>query len=178
MIIICNNCNKKFNVESSVIPQEGRLLQCNSCKHEWFFKKVIDDETTPKVKVNESPEEIKPFNDQLDTVEIKSSKSVEDLERQIKDYSTIEKILINKDNSGETENKDDDFDIKIDDSKNKGNYSILGSIIIFILSFIALVIVLDTFQSPISKIFPNVELLLYNLYETINDIVLFLKDLI
>ena len=37
---------------------------------------------------------------------------------------------------------------------------------------------MDTFQGPISKIIPNIEFLLYNLYETINDIILFLKDLI
>tara|TARA_B110000027_G_scaffold130901_1_gene154391 strand:- start:1051 stop:1587 length:537 start_codon:yes stop_codon:yes gene_type:complete len=178
MIITCKNCNKRFNVDANVIPQKGRLLQCSSCNHEWFFKKEIVEETIPKEKVNESHEEIKPFNDDIDAVEIKSSKSVVDIERQIKDYSTIEKILINKDNDRITENKDDIFDTKIDNSKNKGNFSILGFIIVFILSFIALIIVLDTFQGPISKIVPNVELLLYNLYETINDIVLFLKDLI
>ena len=178
MIITCNNCNKRFNVEANVIPQKGRLLQCSSCNYEWFFQKEIEKETIPKDKVNESHEEIKPFNDHIDAVEIKSSKTVEDTERQIKDYSTIEKILINKDNDRITENKDDIFNTKIDNSKNKANYSILGFIIVFILSFISLIIVLDTFQSPISKIVPNVELLLYNLYETINDIVLFLKDLI
>jgi hypothetical protein len=43
---------------------------------------------------------------------------------------------------------------------------------------VALIIVFDTFQGPISKIFPNIEFLLYNLYETINDVQLFLKDLI
>ena len=63
-------------------------------------------------------------------------------------------------------------------SKNKKNYNILGFTIVFIISFIALIIVLDTFQSPISKIVPDIEFLLYSLYETINDIKLFLKDLI
>ena len=178
MIITCINCNKRFNVEANVIPQKGRLLQCSSCNHEWFFIKEIEEETVPNDNVTESREEIKPFNDHEDVVEIKSSNSAEDIERQIKDYSTIEKILINKDNDNKTENKDDIFNTKIDNSKNKGNYSILGFIIVFIFSFIALIIVLDTFQGPISKIFSNVELLLYNLYETINDIVLFLKDLI
>jgi hypothetical protein len=37
---------------------------------------------------------------------------------------------------------------------------------------------LDTFQSPISIFLPNIEFVLYNLYETINDIVLFFSDLI
>jgi len=62
--------------------------------------------------------------------------------------------------------------------KDKENYKILSPIIIFIISFIALIIVIDTFQKPISKIIPNIEFLLYNLYESINDIFLFLKNLI
>ena len=45
------------------------------------------------------------------------------------------------------------------------------------ISFIALIIVLDTFQLPISKIVPDIEFFLYNLYETIKDIKLFLTDL-
>jgi hypothetical protein len=50
--------------------------------------------------------------------------------------------------------------------------------IVFAISFIALIIILDTFQVPIGKIVPNIEFILYNLYETIKDIGLFLKDLI
>ena len=61
--------------------------------------------------------------------------------------------------------------------KNK-KFNILNLTIVFIISFIALIIILDTFKSPLEKIFPNIEFLLYNLYETIYDIVLFFKDLI
>ena len=39
MIINVINCKKKFEVDSSLIPNEGRLLQCGSCNHIWFFKK-------------------------------------------------------------------------------------------------------------------------------------------
>ena len=38
MIIQCINCNKKFDVDSSLIPIEGRNIQCGSCDHVWFFK--------------------------------------------------------------------------------------------------------------------------------------------
>ena len=37
MIIECINCNKKFQVNSELIPQEGRSIQCGSCGHVWFF---------------------------------------------------------------------------------------------------------------------------------------------
>ena len=38
MIITCPNCNKKFMVDNSMIPDEGRDLQCGSCNHLWFYK--------------------------------------------------------------------------------------------------------------------------------------------
>ena len=40
------------------------------------------------------------------------------------------------------------------------------------------ILLLDTFQIQLSSIFPNLEVLLYNLYETIKDMTLFTKDLI
>ena len=37
MIIECNNCKKKFEVDSSLIPETGRKIQCGSCEHIWFY---------------------------------------------------------------------------------------------------------------------------------------------
>jgi len=56
-----------------------------------------------------------------------------------------------------------------------GNF--LSYIIVSIITFIAIIIVLDTFKSPLSNIFPNLELVLYNLFETLRDVILFAKDL-
>ena len=39
MIIECINCYKKFEVNSNLIPINGRYIQCGSCDHKWFFKK-------------------------------------------------------------------------------------------------------------------------------------------
>ena len=48
MIITCNNCNKKFDIDSTLIPDKGRLLQCASCDHKWFFKKeVLEKKISP-----------------------------------------------------------------------------------------------------------------------------------
>ena len=44
MIITCNQCDKKFEIESSLITDKGRLLQCGSCNHKWFFKKNVSSE--------------------------------------------------------------------------------------------------------------------------------------
>jgi predicted Zn finger-like uncharacterized protein len=173
MIITCKNCAKKFNVDSSVIPEIGRLLQCNSCDHKWFFKKEIVIKSTepviikkPTVNTAELIEEPKP-------IKIASPKTMNFLDIKINDDPVLEKILINK-----NEDKNEDIDLNANIHKDKKNYNILGVITVFIISFIALIIVLDTFKGPISKIVPDIEFLLYNLYQTINDIELFLRDLV
>ena len=38
MIITCPNCNKQFKIDNSLIPDEGRDLQCGSCNNIWFYK--------------------------------------------------------------------------------------------------------------------------------------------
>ena len=50
MIITCPSCNKKFNVDASLIPQKGRILQCGFCEHKWFFK---TENTEEEIKVFE-----------------------------------------------------------------------------------------------------------------------------
>jgi len=46
MIISCEECNKKFHIDSKLIPSEGRTLQCGSCNHKWYFKKKLKKEKT------------------------------------------------------------------------------------------------------------------------------------
>ena len=50
--------------------------------------------------------------------------------------------------------------------------------LVSIITCIAIVIIMDTFKSPLTNIFPGVELLLYNLFETIEDMFLFFKNLL
>ena len=38
MIIECPNCNKKFNLDRKLIPENGRTLKCSSCGHIWHHK--------------------------------------------------------------------------------------------------------------------------------------------
>ena len=76
---------------------------------------------------------------------------------------------------------DNNKDQNIIETKNiptKPKIKILNIILVFIISLIGLIIFLDTFKSPISFIIPNIEIILYNLYETLKDITLFLKDLV
>ncbi len=62
MIIACPNCKKKFDIEDSLIPEKGRLLQCSSCNNKWFFKKTIEvkkkiERISTKTKTNKIPKE-------------------------------------------------------------------------------------------------------------------------
>ena len=150
MIIGCNNCNKKFDIDSSLIPEKGRLLQCSSCDHQWFFKRDVDQ-----------------------TIQIPSNTN-------ITNYND-EEVLISKNKIKGQKNKEDEIknlNNEINIKKNKKKFRVLNLTIVFIISFLAFVILIDTFKHPISKIVPNIEFILYNLYESIKDIKLFFNDLI
>jgi predicted Zn finger-like uncharacterized protein len=182
MIIACLNCKKKFEIDSGLIPDKGRLLQCNGCNHQWFFKKENINKLTSQAEIDE-PDELRDTTQTNAYPEAKKieedkesekSETIELLDKTFKNDSEIEKNLIQDKSKTKQDNN-----IKTA-SLNKGNkkYNILSLFIVFVLSFISIIIVLDTFQAPISKIFPNIKIILYNLYETIKDIELFFKDLI
>ena len=62
MIITCPKCKKKFNIEDSLIPEKGRLLQCSSCDKKWYFRKTIKvkkkiERISAKTKTNKIPKE-------------------------------------------------------------------------------------------------------------------------
>ena len=60
--------------------------------------------------------------------------------------------------------------------QNKINY--LNILLVIIISSIAFILVLDTFKDQLTSIFPNINFLLDNLYESLEDIKLFTLDLI
>ena len=173
MIITCNNCDKKFDVNSSLIPEKGRLLECNSCNHKWFFiKETINAPIVPVKNIilkeeEQKPDEVETSPVKTEATKIENYETIELLDSEIKSVSPVYKNL--------TKDK-----IKFEKNiKNniKKNYSILALTLVFIISFIGLIIIADTFKNPIAEIFPNIEFMLYNLYESIRDIILFFKDL-
>ena len=181
MIITCNNCNKKFDIDSNLIPDKGRLLQCASCDHKWFFKKeVLEIDVSPIVEdIDNDSVNIFDQNNPSNKDEINPSDLTrEEIEVDI-EVKLDEKIEVN--NEEEPKNK---IDANINEStaantkpKKQKNFKILNIFIVAIISSVAFIIIVDTFKHPIGKIFPNVEFLLYNLYETIKDISLFIRDL-
>ena len=162
MIIKCENCNKKFELEESLIPDSGRLLKCSNCEYTWFFNRNKKSSTIlPQYKNDDLS------INQNDTI-LKTEKSSK------KDDEIQKKTLINKDLT--TDNISDNN--KIEKLNSKFNFNkILSFFLVILISLIALVILLDTFKVPLSGSFPKLEIILYNLYETIKDIYLFLKNL-
>ena len=153
MIVQCNNCHKKFDLDANLIPEEGRLLQCSACNNTWFFKKKKiespQEVTKPEIQNNKKAETISPKNDDANSSEKPSNDEIENVEVE----KTIEPL------------------------PDKKNYRILNILVVSIISFAAFIIIIDTFKTPLGKIVPNTELLLYNLYETFRDIGLFIQDL-
>ena len=169
MIIICNNCNKKFDIDSNLIPDKGRLLQCAGCNHKWFFKKEILENTSGLIVDDIENDSINIFdqNNPTNNAEINPSdppKEKVSVDAEVELEKKIEPN-INK-----------DIPVKAKAKKTK-NFKILNFCIVAIISFVAFIIIVDTFKHPIGQVVSNIEFILYNLYESIKDISLFIKDL-
>ena len=161
MIITCPNCNKQFKIDNSLIPDNGRDLQCGSCNHVWFYKTEVVKAST--LKLNENISESKIYSDTETSV--KSSKLTK--------KSKEEKII----KTGIKEETSKEITKTIKKSENKGS-KFFSYLIVFIISFVALIILLDTFKTPLINVFPGLEIILFNLFETLQDIKLFIIDLI
>ena len=158
MIITCPNCNKQFKINPYQMPSEGRNLKCGSCDHIWFYK------------IEEKKTETSSLNQDVISNEVKST-FVEDIKDQ---------IIINKQN--QPENKDYSQEIKKQiPKKSKKDDNISGKIfsylVVSVISFVAFIILLDTFKTPLIKVFPGLNVILSNLFEILKDIKLFIIDL-
>ena len=149
MIIVCPSCRKNFNVDESLIPDKGRLLKCGFCNHTWFFNKNKNIQIKPKI-----------------------DKLVDKEKPDIKNETTYKSI-----SNFSTDVKKGSELIKYKPKYNFTFGKFLRYIIVSIISFIAIIIILDTFKYPLGIIFPDIELVLYNLFETLRDLILFAKDL-
>ena len=161
MIITCPNCNKQFKIENSLIPEEGRDLQCGSCNHVWFFK--VENEIEAPLTLNENISVIKVEAD------VVARNNNVDFSKKLQQEKTI-KPKINKETSKQSQKT-----VKKSESKGSKFFSYL---IVFIISFVALIILLDTLKTPLINVFPELEIILFNLFETLQDIKLFIIDLI
>ena len=162
MIITCPSCKKKFNIDINLIPSEGRDLQCGSCEHVWFYKK--QDPISKALQINEDIA----LREKEDSNKLNDDKSKKQLIKQ-----TIE---------GNKKVKSEPTEIKETDSKSEvikktQSSKFFSYLIVFIISLGAVIVLLDTLKTPLINLFPGLEVLLFNLYETLKDIKLFIIDL-
>ena len=154
MIIECINCNKKFNVDSELIPSEGRKIQCGLCNHTWHF--IIED-TSAKTLI-------------LDNTEI-SQETKKEAKLDAKDIDYLAENIQLKSLKQETDIKND----KETESKVVSNF--FSYLLVIIISFFALLILIDTLKTPLINIFPQFEIVLFNFFEILKDVKLFIIDL-
>jgi len=181
MIITCNNCMKKFDIDSNLIPDKGRLLQCASCNHKWFFKKKILENTVSPIIEDIDNDNVSVFdqnnptnNDKINPSAL--SKKDSEVDTDVELYKKVEIDAKEEFDKNFVANINEDKSVIVKSKKQK-NFKILNIFIVAIISFVAFIIIVDTFKYPIGKIVPNIELILYNLYESIKDISLFIRDL-
>ena len=148
MIINCPYCEKKFEVDENLIPDNGRLLKCGSCDQTWFF--------------NKDSSNIAP-----DLIEKKKEFKVAPKKKDQFIYKTAT-------------NPPSNIGSEIVKYQPKFSFSLskfISYVVVSIISFIGLIIILDTFKIYFFNLYPNLEFYLYSLYETLKDIELFIKDL-
>ena len=164
MIIDCIKCDKKFEVNASLIPDGGRTIQCGSCNHVWFYKPKIEQSK------NEIKAEINSPESNNNDLENKKDDNLNEKLSKTEDTSNLENVANTEPSSNELTNKN---------KKTKFNISkFLSYFLVFLITFIALIIVLDTFKSPLSSIIPGLEIFLYNFFETLKDLYLLIKNLL
>ena len=156
MIISCPCGKKNFEIDANLIPSEGRNLQCGSCSKVWFYK---FEQNVSDLRIQDT---IKDFHEDVNKREI-----LTDLNKDIPNKK--------KDNVGKQKDK---ALVKYEKKTKLNFFNFIGYIIVSFLSFVALLLFLDTFQDLLTPIIPNLELILFNFYETLLDIYLFIKDLI
>ena len=155
MIISCPNCNKQFKINHSLIPDNGRDVKCGSCYHVWFYK-IEDNKIEPL-----------PLSDDF------ANKEIEDeIDNKIEEN-------INKSNDVSLQKDIDDKNDKPVKNKIKKNTSgkFFSYLVVSIISFVALIILIDTLKVPLINVFPGLEILLFNLFEILKDIKFFIIDL-
>ena len=161
MIITCPCKKKQFKIDDSLIQQEGRELQCGLCERVWFYKPENESKDPLTLNENISVNKIEPVIETND-INLEFSKKLQ--------KEKIIKPEIKKEISKEIPKT-------VKKLENKG-FKFLSYLIVLIISFVALIILLDTLKTPLINVFPGLEIILFNLFETLKDIKLFIIDLI
>ena len=76
MIISCEKCNKKFELEDNLIPETGRLLQCGSCSYQWHYIPTNQITLVNEIDSTKSSKNIKKSVKKIDKKKINADKNI------------------------------------------------------------------------------------------------------
>jgi len=165
MIINCECGKKKFNIDSSLIPIEGRLLKCGRCSKIWHYTPIIENKKNEDldIKIIENDIQNEVQSDEVINDENFTDINEEVLSEEIRDGDEDEENNIKE----EKENEEKQGKIKM----------VLVYFVVVIISLLGLILLLDTFKSYLISEFPTITPLFDSFYETFLDFKLFVKDL-
>ena len=166
MIIQCENCNKKFEIQDNLIPDDGRILECGSCAHQWHYTPITKLELTDEVQIKADEVQIK-----TDEVQIKDEPTDQLIVKKTKKKSKIIEKIYENDADNEIDQTNENITTK------EKNISFINFLLVGIISFVAIVILVDTFKNQIAYVIPNISLYINELHEILRDIFLFIADL-
>ena len=170
MIIACPCGKKKFNLDINLIPADGRLLKCGSCSEVWHYK-IPSSEQKIFHEIN---------NLETNKPDFTPDKNNDDFPIENKDINPIKEEIKTKKTrkyNKKTESKSKEL-ISVKKEPEFSENKIIKKIFLILISIIAFILLLDTFKNQISIIFPGIINMSDSLYLVINDLKLFIKDLV
>ena len=145
MIINCQSCNKKFEINDQLIPVNGRLVQCGFCNSKWHQLPQIE---ATKVEPIDKKEE-------LDKPKKLIKKRI-DIQKEEKNLTISRSV--------KTKTK----------TKSIGFFNL---ILIVLISTVAIFLVIETFKIQIIAFWPQADIYINHVYETLENIFILIKDL-
>ena len=165
MIINCECGKKKFNIDSGLIPAEGRLLKCGSCSKIWHYSPGIQNDSNEKElksKINEVADKNEVNNDDKNEVKIEKTKEKIDIKINVNEEALNDEDKIAQDKNA----KENNNNIK----------KLFYYLIISIITLIGIIFIIDTLKFQITTFFPEIIPILDSFYQTVLDLKLFFKD--
>ena len=202
MIIQCESCSSKFQVEDEDIPKEGRMVQCSNCSQKWFqvptkIQSSITPDTDEKVSKMEfeaSDGRVYRFMGSQWAEILRSGKTGLLAKRTIgaelnrragiaKPKKTRKRAKQNEEIEIESISKIiDPSSEQIDsDNRQKEGLGFFGYIILLTIITLSIIGVLKTFQNELIMHFPEVEYIFDKgeyIFESMGYIITIIKDLI
>ncbi len=183
MIITCVCGEKKFNIPDGSIPVAGRMVQCGYCDKEWKqFPVVAKEQKVVKLK-DQAPIKSAPQINKVKKVQKKASGpapySKEYMKQKwgsaVKNYAEQKGISKKK---TETKKIQKAKSPKSNEKREKPSFGFFNYVITYSIGFTFLVGILNFERARLSRKFPVLEPYIDTFFETIDNLKIFILDLI